>query len=123
MKSYTDIEQSKTLSKRLPLESADTNDEILNESISLTVDGKTYLTKNGFFAGSWCDTNGLCGVANRCYITEHFPAFSLDDAETITLTIGEASLTLKGEGAISSNRTSVRAASPEELAEYNEAAE
>ena len=99
------------------------NDEILNESISLTVDGKTYLTKNGFFASSWCDTNGLCGVANRCYITEHFPAFSLDDAETITLTIGEASLTLKGEGAISSERTSVRAASPEELAEYNETAE
>ena len=33
------------------------------------------------------------------------------------------SLTLKGEGAISPNRTSVRAASPEELAEYNETAE
>ena len=99
------------------------NDAILNESISLTVDGKTYLTKNGFFSGSWCDTAGMLGVANRCYIGMDFPAFSLDDAETITLTIGEASLTLKGEGAISSERTSVRAASPEELAEYNETAE
>ncbi len=70
------------------------DDAALNNALTLTIDGETYsCTPDCCY--TWLDTEGEAEFVNRGYVHPTFPAFSFDAAESVILSAGNASYTLK----------------------------
>ncbi len=68
--------------------------KLANELV-LTVDGTQYTVDENNPGYTWCDTEGELGEKNRCSVCPTFPFIDYANAESITLSFGEVSYTLK----------------------------
>ena len=69
------------------------DNDAFDEQLVMTVDGKEY--RNLHSSASWCDRKGECGERGIWYVDQVFPGFDFDAAETVKLSIGTESVTLK----------------------------
>lgn len=73
----------------------DENWHKLAKELVLTVDGTAYSVDENNPGYTWCDTESEAGDRNTCYVCPTFPFIDYANAESITLSFGEVSYTLK----------------------------